>query len=131
MRTVLVVDDDERIRELVCATLENRGCRVLAEESGIAALQTARRERPDLILMDCRLRGLSGAEVLRLLRADARTVGTPVILMSGFTSDEMQPERHLLQANGFLLKPFRPVQLLVEMQYALQAAPAVYEQAAA
>ncbi len=123
MRTVLVVDDEECIRDLVRGVLQNRDCRVLEALDGYTALDCVRAELPDLILCDCRMPGLSGAQVLSRLRADARTAGIPFILMTGLRDEETEMAGRFLNAQGYLLKPFRPVQLLEELRRVLNPTP--------
>lgn len=124
MRTVLVVDDEECVRDVVRAVLENRDCRILEAQDGEAALDRARHELPDLVLCDCCMPGLSGPQVLSHLRNDRRTAAIPVILMSGFRDEETEMAGRFLNANGYLLKPFRPVQLLEEMRRVFSLPPA-------
>jgi DNA-binding response OmpR family regulator len=121
VKTVLVVDDEPSICDLVRTVLENQDCRVLEAGNGEVGLDLAARQRPDLVLVDCRMPGLSGAQVLKQLRADARTAAIPVILMSGLRDEETERAGRCLHAEGYLLKPFRPVQLLGEVQQALRA----------
>ncbi len=90
MRTVLVVDDEECVRDLVRTVLQNRDCRVLEAPDGYAALDCAQHELPDLILCDCRMPGLSGRQVLSRLRGD-RTAAIPVILMTGLRKRRRWP----------------------------------------
>ncbi len=123
VRTVLVVDDEECVRDLVRTVLQNRDCRVLEAPDGYAALDCAQREVPDLILCDCRMPGLSGLQVLSRLRGDNRTAAIPVILMSGFQEEETELAGRMLKAEGRLCKPFRPVQLLEEMHRVFSPTP--------
>ncbi len=123
MRTVLVVDDEECIRDLVRSVLQNRDCRVLEAPDGYTALDCVHHELPDLILCDCRMPGLSGAQVLRQLRSDSRTAAIPFILMSGVRDEETELAGRFLNAQGYLLKPFRPVQLLEELRRILSPPP--------
>lgn len=74
---VLVVEDDALNSELVAALVEQSGCEVLTAGTGDAGLRLAERERPDLILMDVQLPGLTGYEVTRRLKANPATTGSP------------------------------------------------------
>ncbi len=69
--TVLVVDDERKIRELVGDYLRREGCRVFDAASGEEALAVTRRQRPDLIVLDLGLPDVDGAELSRLLRAES------------------------------------------------------------
>ncbi len=79
--TVLVVDDDPSIVELVVLALEDEGYRVQHAVDG-AALRLAQEEPPDLILLDYMMPGMDGGEVSRRLRADPRTAAVPIVMMS-------------------------------------------------
>jgi len=119
MRTVLVVDDEQSIRDLVRVVLENGECRVLDAPDGGSGIKLAAREHPDVVIVDCRMPGLSGPQVVKQLRADVRTTAIPVILMSGIRDEETGQASLQVPPNGYLLKPFRPVQLLQEIQQVL------------
>lgn len=121
MKTVLVVDDEGCIRDLVRVILESGECRVLDAPDGSAGLELAAREHPDVILLDCRMRGLSGEDVLKRLRADGRTASIPIIMMSGLGREHIANYSHLLHADGYLVKPFRPVELLQEIEQVFKA----------
>src|SRR5258706_10108750 len=111
-QTILIADDEAGVRALIEATLGNESCRVLQAENGMAALEVARRELPDLIILDWRMPGYTGPEVTRRLRVDARTATIPIVLLTGISSE--QERRHALGAGAlaYLVKPFSPLQLL-------------------
>ena len=104
MKRVLVVDDEPVIRALVVASLSS-DCKVSAAADGRDALVSLQSERPDVVLLDVSLPGMSGAEVLRQIRADADLEGVPVLLLTG-----LQPPEDL-QPDGVVLKPFTPLTL--------------------
>lgn len=86
---VLVVDDDEDLRELVCASLEAEGYIVDAADDGRAALDRLNgAELPDLVLIDLEMPGMNGWELLRRMRASGRCFALPVLVMSGVAPDE-------------------------------------------
>ena len=102
MATILVVDDEEPVRQLVSLVLNEQGHRTLRAINGAQALEMIGNERPDLVLSDVMMPVLSGAELCRQLKADADTRSIPVILMSSAGA---------LPTNGagsdaFLDKPF-------------------------
>ena len=80
--TVMVVEDYDDARFLIRQVLERRGCRVVEAQTGVEAVTLARREDPDLILMDLGLPGLDGWEATRRLKGDGATRGIPVIALS-------------------------------------------------
>ncbi len=102
MATILVVDDDHQIRELVRIALRRIGHRVLTAGSGHEALGRARSDRPDLILLDLVMPEMSGQQVLEQLRADPALRGIPVVLTTGELEGRVE-----LKVAAVLGKPFR------------------------
>jgi CheY-like chemotaxis protein len=99
--TVLIVDDDDSIAELLADLLSEEGYRVVIAREGRAALRAVRRERPAMVLSDCMMPGLSGEEFVRELRRHPATRGVPVVLMS--STRPLKPD---LANVPFLAKPF-------------------------
>ena len=110
--TILVCDDEDSLRALICAALAGSGHEIVEARNGGEALDRARALRPDLLLLDMRLPGRSGLEVLAELRADPGICDTPVIMLTAGT--ELAARRDALAggAAGFLGKPFSPLELL-------------------
>jgi len=102
-RTVLVIDDDPGIVDLVCAALEDVGYGVLAAV-GQEALRVARERRPDLVLLDMNMPGLDGAALSRRLRDDPVTAAIPIVVMSAQVG--LRAAAALLPGNDWLAKPF-------------------------
>ena len=112
---VLVVDDEPDIIALVLYHLAKAGYRVSSATSGSEALQMAKRERPSLIVLDLMLPGLSGFDVLSQLRADERTEGVAVLMLTA-RKDEPDRIRGLeLGADDYLTKPFSPHELVLRV----------------
>ena len=104
--TVLVVDDDAAIRGMLRDALEDSGHGVAEAPDGQAALKRIRADAVDLVLLDLMLPRLGGLEVCRRVRAQARGLYLPVIMMTGLGSD---PERHAgfqVGADDYIVKPF-------------------------
>jgi CheY-like chemotaxis protein len=118
-QTILIADDEAGVRALIEATLGNENCRVLQAENGFAAFEVARRELPDLIILDWRMPGYTGPEVAERLRADASTANIPIVLLTGISNE--QDRRRALGAGAlaYLVKPFSPLQLLQVVQQLL------------
>ncbi|MDQ3067177.1 MAG: response regulator [Actinomycetota bacterium] len=106
--TILVCDDDPSLRELVRAVLGTR-YRFVEAADGAEALALAREERPDLIVLDVMLPGLSGIEVLEALRRDEELHSTKVVVITAWSHAEIDAE--LAGADGFISKPFDPDEL--------------------
>ena len=112
MPTILVVDDEPNIVEVVRITLEDDRVRVVVAADGAAALAAACTERPDLILLDVNLPDLSGLEVCRRLRADARTQDTKIVMLTAAAQRDDVERGRAAGADEYLTKPFSPVRLL-------------------
>ncbi|MGC9348187.1 MAG: GAF domain-containing protein [Anaerolineae bacterium] len=107
--TVLVVEDDTQISELLKVTLESEGMDVLTAASGEVAVRVARQELPDLISLDIRLPDLDGFEVLQLLKREPETADIPVVIVSVVA----ERERGLkLGAIDYVTKPVDAYKLL-------------------
>jgi len=105
---ILVVDDEEDILELVTYNLSKERYRVTSALSGEIALDKARKEHPDLILMDHMLPGLDGLAVFRELKRDPLTRNTAVILLSAKSEEEDIVVGLELGADDYVVKPFSP-----------------------
>ena len=102
MATILIVDDEEPIRQLVSLLLSDGGHHMLQAIHGAQALEIIGKERPDLVLSDVMMPVLSGADLCRQLKANADTRSIPVILMSSAGSHSANGAG----SDAFLDKPF-------------------------
>lgn len=116
MATVLVVDDEPTIVELVRFTLEDERVRVVEAHDGLEALEVARAEVPDLILLDVRMPQLNGFEVCRRLRREARLARTRIVMLTAVGQEEDLARGRAAGADLYLTKPFSPVRLLTLVQ---------------
>ena len=115
-RRVLLADDDPLIASLVRHRLEREGSSVVHCESGRAALDAARRERFDCIILDVKLPELDGFTVLEELRRDPRLARTPIVMLTAM-GEERDVVRGLgLGADDYVVKPFSPVELAARLQ---------------
>ena len=113
---VLVVDDEAAMR-LICGTnLRASGMRVLEAAEGEEALAIARREQPDLILLDVMMPGLDGFEVVRRLAADERTAAIPVAFLSARAEQSDRQQGLELGGVAYFTKPFDPIRLSREVE---------------
>lgn len=109
---VLLVDDVKFFLELERSFLDREGFEVLVADSGSAALDIARAERPDLVLLDLNMPGMDGDAVCRALKADADLKRVPVIMVTSGQRDEDVQRCRAAGADGFLRKPLNQVELL-------------------
>lgn len=110
--TILIADDESHILLLVSITLGKDGYRVVEAENGADALELARRERPDVVVLDAAMPRLSGYEVCAALRADPALAPQPFVLM--LTAAAREADRRRADDAGvdeFMTKPFSPSQL--------------------
>ncbi len=118
MSHILVVDDDIHIGNLLQEALEGEGCRVSRAYSGTEAVLALDRERPDLVLLDLMLPGLSGEQVL------PRLAGIPVIVVSARADVDSKAALLLGGAADYVTKPFALRELLARVAARLRDAPA-------
>jgi DNA-binding response OmpR family regulator len=116
-QTVLVVDDEEAIAEAVRARLENEGYRVLVAGDGGQALETAARERPDLVVLDLMLPGMDGLEVCKELQRDR---WVPVLMLTARTEEADKVAGFAVGADDYLTKPFSLRELAVRVRAILR-----------
>ena len=119
--TILVVDDEPRIVQLVRDYLEHGGFTVLTASSGPAALRTARTGRPDLVVLDLGLPGLDGLDVARSLRREGEV---PIIMLTARTDESDKLVGLELGADDYLTKPFSPKELVARVRAVLRRADA-------
>ena len=124
---ILVVDDEPDITALVAYHLAKAGYRVSTANSGPEALKAAREERPDLVVLDLMLPGVSGYDVLAELRKREETRDVGVILLTARRDEPDRIKGLTLGADDYLTKPFSPAELGLRIQALLRrlAAPAV------
>ncbi|HSL14654.1 MAG TPA: response regulator transcription factor [Actinomycetota bacterium] len=117
--TVLVVDDERKIRDLVRSYLERDGYSVLVADSGQRALEAADRVRPDLVVLDLMLPDLSGEEVARSIRSQSQV---PIIMLTAKASEDDRVTGLNLGADDYLVKPFSPRELVARIEAVLRRA---------
>jgi two-component system phosphate regulon response regulator PhoB len=124
---ILVVDDEPDITALVAYHLAKSGYRVSTATSGTEALKSARDERPDIVVLDLMLPGLSGYDVLAELRRRDETRDVGVILLTARRDEPDRIKGLTLGADDYLIKPFSPPELTLRVQALLRrlASPAV------
>ena len=124
MHRILIVEDERDIADLIGFNLQRAGYEVIKAHDGIEGTELALRERPDLILLDLMLPGRDGYSVFRELRRDARTVNTPVIMLTARAQTEDRIQGLEAGADDYLTKPFSPKELMLRVQAILKRADA-------
>ena len=120
MPTVLVVDDDPTLREVVSGYLTRAGLDVVEAQDGPAALSVARDRSPDLVVLDLTLPGLDGLEVFRRLRAERGDLPVVMLTARGEESDRVLGLE--IGADDYVTKPFSSRELVLRIQSILRRA---------
>jgi len=121
-RKILLVEDEQDIRELVRYNLETEGFSVVEASNGEIALKLAVSERPALILLDLMLPGIPGLEVCRLLRAKEATLHVPVLMLTARASEVDKVLGLEMGADDYVTKPFSPRELVARVKAVLRRA---------
>src|SRR3954469_1995421 len=104
--TVLIVEDDRALRELLEINLRQAGYRTLSADGGQSGLRQAQAQRPDAVLLDLMLPGMPGTEVLSRLRAAPELGATPVMVITARAEESDQLVGLALGADDYITKPF-------------------------
>ena len=118
--SILVVEDEEDIRELLKYNLEKEGYQVFGAATGEEALRAIRDRRLDLILLDLMLPGIDGLEVCRRIRGEAQTQHLPIIMLTAKGEEADIVTGLELGADDYITKPFSPRVLLARLRAALR-----------
>jgi two-component system, OmpR family, alkaline phosphatase synthesis response regulator PhoP len=118
--TILVVDDEPEICDLVRYNLTREGYRVLVEQDGEAGLDRIFKSPPDLVVLDLLLPKLSGLEVLRAVRGEPRTKSLPVLVLTARSTEMDKLLGFERGADDYLTKPFSPRELVARMKAVLR-----------
>jgi DNA-binding response OmpR family regulator len=111
-KRLLIVDDEVDLAEMIKFRMESNGYEVLLAHDGQAALETARKERPDLIILDLMLPKMDGYKVCGLLKKDGRYASIPIIIFTAKGQDDDMKLGEELGADAYIVKPFEPQVLL-------------------
>jgi two-component system, OmpR family, phosphate regulon response regulator PhoB len=121
MKKILIVDDQPAVRELVSVTLEIGPYHILSAENGDEALELARAELPELMLLDVQMPGgsLDGLEVCRLLKSDEHTRDIYIIMLTAKGQDWDRQAGVEAGADEYFVKPFSPLDLMNKVEKVL------------
>ena len=120
MKKILVVDDQDKVRQLVSVTLAIGPYEVLTASNGEEALELARAARPDMVLLDIQMPGrFDGLEVCRMLKSDARTRSACVVMLTARGQDWDKQAGREAGADDYFVKPFSPLALMNKVEEVL------------
>ena len=104
-KNILVIEDNELNRKLFCAMLEMGHYKVFAAENAETGLDMARKQRPDLILMDIQLPGMDGLTAASIIRKDPDLRGIPVVALTAYAMSEDEQKAFQAGCSGYISKP--------------------------
>lgn len=116
-KKILIVEDEDIIREVLCSWLEEADYQTLTASNGLAGLEAILQHDPDLIVADIMMPQLDGIELCRLTR---ETSGTPILLLTGLGGEEHRKAGYQVGANDYLVKPVDMEDFLAKVSYLLQ-----------
>ena len=122
-QTILIVDDDIDTLKLVGIMLERKGFRILASTTGKKGLALAKKEVPDLILLDVMIPDLNGYEITRSIRSTPETEAIPIIMFTARSQVDDKVEGLEAGADAYITKPARPRELFAQVNTILKRAP--------
>ncbi|WP_026842606.1 response regulator [Citrifermentans bremense] len=120
MPTVLVIEDEKDLADLVAFHLEQEGYCCLVAHDGATGLAEARRSKPDLILLDLMLPGMMGTEVCRTLKGAELTAGIPVIMLTARGEEIDRVVGFEMGADDYVVKPFSTRELMLRVRAVLR-----------
>jgi two-component system phosphate regulon response regulator PhoB len=120
MKTILLADDEPNLRTLVHTTLEDSQYDILEAANGVDALELARSKRPDLLVLDWMMPGMSGIDVAKHLRGDPATAHIPIIMLTARGQEKDREQGLAAGALAYLVKPFSPLELLEKVKEVLR-----------
>jgi two-component system phosphate regulon response regulator PhoB len=120
--TILIVDDEQDVLDLLVYNLQKAGFRITTARDGAAALQKVRDEMPSLIILDLMLPQLDGTEVCKQLKADSKTAPIPIIMLTAKAEEVDRVVGLELGADDYVIKPFSPREMVLRVKTVLRRA---------
>lgn len=121
MHTLLIIEDERDLADLMAFNLQREGYRTVVATDGSAGLDTARKMIPDLILLDLMLPGMTGMEVCRGLKANQKTAGIPVVMVTARGEEIDRVVGFEIGADDYIVKPFSTRELLLRVRAILRS----------
>jgi two-component system alkaline phosphatase synthesis response regulator PhoP len=118
--SILIVDDEPSIVELIEFNLQKAGYRVLKADNGLSALQLVRTDKPNLIILDLMIPGIDGMEVCRRLKGQQHTAGIPIIMLTAKNEEVDKIVGLELGADDYMTKPFSTRELVARVKAVLR-----------
>lgn len=122
MKTILIIEDERDLAELVAFNLEKEGYRPLITPDGQSGLEAVRNNSPDLILLDLMLPGMSGIETCKILKGSEKTAKIPIVMLTAKGEEIDRVVGFEVGADDYVIKPFSPRELLLRIKAVLRRA---------
>jgi len=119
-KTILVVEDDADMNDLICSVLEEAGYKTISVATGEKGLETANQSKPDLVLLDIELPQMDGIEVCRAISSNEKTRSIPVIMVTINRDISMKLSSYIAGARRYITKPFGVDELVGEVRKTLR-----------
>lgn len=116
MQTILIIEDEKDLAELVAFNLEKEGYRVVTAFDGASGLEAARTQHPDMVLLDLMLPGMMGMEVCKLLKKSEKTATIPIIMLTARGEEIDRVVGFEVGADDYVVKPFSTRELLLRVK---------------
>ena len=121
MSLILVVDDEEDLRLLLCTLLEEAGYETISASDGADAVVLAQLHRPNLITLDIAMPTMDGYQTLDMLKADKATESIPVIMITAYGMTHDRARAMSVGARDFISKPYEPDEVALRVGWALES----------
>src|SRR5262245_24937620 len=121
VRKILLVDDDDLVRELVAATLRGGDYQLLQAADGGQGLELTREQRPDIVFLDVNMPVMDGVSVCQAIKSDPAIANATVIMLTALGQEVDKDRARRAGADGYFTKPFSPLNLLRRIDEVLRA----------
>ncbi len=111
-KSILIVDDSETVRQVLQLALGNAGYQVIEAEDGFDALEKLSEAQVDMLITDLNMPNMDGLELIKKVRAGGQHRFTPIVMLTTESSEEKKKAGREAGASGWIVKPFKPEQLL-------------------
>jgi two-component system cell cycle response regulator DivK len=115
-KSILVVEDQEDNRRILRDLLSSKGYEIIEVTDGLAGVEAAKREKPDLILMDIQLPGIDGYEATRRIKSEPDLAGITIIAVTSYALSGDKQKALEAGCDGYVAKPYSPRKLLAEIE---------------
>lgn len=119
-KTILVVEDEIDILKIIAFRLKKSGYKIISATGGKEALAILKETRPDLIVLDLVMPVIDGYEICKRVRENSALKNIPILILTASATTNMDEKVKAARANGYVLKPFEPKELLDKVKKLLQ-----------